>query len=67
MTPLVSNKVQLFTVWRDILKEKPSAFHFLKKKLLTVPLMRSKIGSTFEVGKKSFFPKMVSASNFFQK
>ena len=31
MTPLVSNKVHLFTGCRDIPKGKPWAFHFLKK------------------------------------
>ena len=31
MTTLVSNKVHLFTGWRDIPKDKPQAFHFMKK------------------------------------
>ena len=31
MTTLVSDKVHLFTGWRDIPKGKPGAFHFLKK------------------------------------
>ena len=31
MTTLVSDKIHLFTGWRDILMDKPWAFHFLKK------------------------------------
>ena len=34
MPTIVSDKVQLFTGWRDIPKGKPGAFHFLKKKHL---------------------------------
>ena len=34
MTPIVSNKVHLFTGWRDIPKDKPQALHFLKKSLM---------------------------------
>ena len=30
MTPLASNKVQLFTGWRDVPKDKPQAFHLKK-------------------------------------
>ena len=34
MTTLVSGKVQLFTGWRDIPKDKSQTFHFLKKTYL---------------------------------
>jgi hypothetical protein len=31
MTTLVSDKVHLFSGWRDLTMDKPWAFHFLKK------------------------------------
>ena len=70
MTPLVSNKVHLFTGCRDILKGKPWACYFLKKvtyRQKLVVIVGNKVAQNVKFKKNAFNKKWSPKLMFFNE